>query len=279
MAQLKTLGLLGTHVRFCNLRRRYLTGFYGKKEPALGDFYTLNYLTEGKMQVEMEGARFTAARGEALLWKPNLPRMIQALPGRPLSYYAMGFEPATVAGDSFSPDRFGLKPFCTVNRRAAMSGLFQRLNRTFLRKDRYRDQECSILGLKILLLLEPRAFPAPFQAEYPDDRPSDERVQDILDYIHRNYKKRIGVNTLASRVLMHPVHFTRFFRKATGLTPHQYILQLKVEKAKDFLLFYNESLTYTAAELGFHDYAHFFRVFKQITGMSPRKFLERSRSV
>ena len=273
-----SFALLGTFIKFCHLRRDNQTGFAGKKSSESPNHFTFNYLVSGKMEVEIKGFRFAVAKGDALLWEPGVARIFRTLPGKPLSFYAMGFEPASVGPASFSLGKMGLKPFCRVSRKNEMENLLRKLHGVFKDKGAYHDQECSMLGLRILLLLKPWNLPVSLPVEGPDDRPSSERIQDVLDYIHKNYKKRIGVETLASKVLMHPVNFTRFFKKATGLTPHQYILRVKVDKAKDFLLLYNESLTTTAVELGFHDYAHFYRVFKGLAGISPKQFLADSRS-
>jgi AraC family transcriptional regulator len=133
-----------------------------------------------------------------------------------------------------------------------------------------------VLALRLLLALRPETGFVPQPRSGPDDRPGDERINDTLDFIHTNYKKRLTLRSLAARISMHPVYFSRKFKRVTGMSPHQYVLAEKIRKAKDFLILGGESLTTTAQELGFHDYSHFYRAFRRVEGISPQKFLKRS---
>jgi len=63
----------------------------------------------------------------------------------------------------------------------------------------------------------------------------------------------------------------RSFRKATGLPPHAYLRQLRVERARE-LLFRRMPLAEVALAAGFADQAHFTRTFKQITGTTPGRY-------
>jgi AraC-like DNA-binding protein len=100
----------------------------------------------------------------------------------------------------------------------------------------------------------------------------DERIRDTLNYVGANYKARLKVADLAKRVRMHAVHFNRLFRSMTGLSPNKYVLEKKIEKARDFMRLYGDQPNSTAIELGFHDYSHFFRTFKRLSGMTPSQY-------
>jgi AraC family transcriptional regulator len=62
------------------------------------------------------------------------------------------------------------------------------------------------------------------------------------------------------------------------MSPYQYILEVKISKAKNFLLNYAEERLYIGAELGFNDYSHFYRAFTKITGMTPSRFIAMNKS-
>jgi AraC family transcriptional regulator len=77
---------------------------------------------------------------------------------------------------------------------------------------------------------------------------------------------------LAKQTNTSPFHFMRLFKQTTGISPHQFILQLKIERAKQLINKSQLSLTEIAYELGFTDQAHFSNAFKKIIGVAPRQY-------
>jgi AraC-like DNA-binding protein len=264
-------------IRFlrCQRRENYRTCFFGRNSAYKSDCFSLLYITRGRAEIRFGSSTLIATPGDIILWNGGAPREYRALPGHPLSYYLVILETVPGAEPKSRLSDLGLRPYYRLRRTKAMDKLFLELFRIFNGKDRLRPQKCSILGMKLLLMLEPQTG-VESPAQGPDDRPADERILDTLDYINMNYKKRLSVRTLAAKAMMHRVHFTRLFKKITGFAPHRYVLEKKIVKARDFVLSYGESLTTTAVELGFHDYAHFYRVCKRITGRSPLQYLKQT---
>ena len=81
---------------------------------------------------------------------------------------------------------------------------------------------------------------------------------------------------LAAIAQMSPYHFIRLFRKATGKTPHQYILDQRITKAKYLLQQGEISISETAAIVGFCDQSHLTKYFRRITGVTPRQYIAKS---
>ena len=271
--------LLGTLVSVCNFRSGsrtlYSKSVFDRNVKSLAFFF----FRKGRVTVRLNGSEFTAGRHDVLILQPGDEYAFVPRPGRPVSYYNIGIAPVTPSGIAVSLDELGLEPFSRFGRPAEMTRLLRALMSAFRGKGRYRLQECSMLGLRILLLLEPSQGPRdlPLPLHEPDNRPPAERVLDVLDYINGHYKERLALKGLAGRAAMDLSRFSRAFKKATGLSPHRYILEKKIAKARDSLLIHNESLTLAAEELGFHDYSHFCKAFLRIAGMSPRQFLDRER--
>jgi AraC-like DNA-binding protein len=253
-----------------------MTCFYGKNSPSRNDGITILLITEGRTEINLGSRGIIARAGDLILWEHGVPREYRALSGHPLSYYLAIFQPVPATGKNARLSDIGLRPYYRLKHPESLINLFQELSGVFNGRDRLRAQKCSILGMRLLLMLGPEPGFQPRRQDGPDDRPTNERILDSLDYINANYKKRLNVRTLAARAMMHRVHFTRCFKKVTGLSPHRYILEKKIEKARDFVLGYGESLSTTAVELGFHDYAHFYRVCRRIAGKSPPELLEKT---
>ncbi|MBO3760455.1 helix-turn-helix domain-containing protein [Ciceribacter sp. L1K22] len=81
---------------------------------------------------------------------------------------------------------------------------------------------------------------------------------------------KLSVPEVAEACGLSPSHFTRAFRKSTGLTPYQWLTERRVERAEALLLRdVDLSLSDIAVSCGFADQSHFTRVFKAVVGQSP----------
>jgi len=93
-------------------------------------------------------------------------------------------------------------------------------------------------------------------------------VKNSIEYIKDSLDSNITLDELALNSKLSKYHFLRTFKNIIGLTPHQYILIQRVEKAKELIsqgMHLNEIAFYT----GFSDQSHFIRCFKKIYGYSP----------
>ncbi len=93
-------------------------------------------------------------------------------------------------------------------------------------------------------------------------------------FIGANLKGRLALGLLADKAKMSRSSFAKMFCAQTGQTVHEYILEKRVQKAKEFIRG-NERLTLgeIAMKTGFYDLNHFSRIFKKVTNASPSKYL------
>lgn len=269
--------ILGTRVSGCTRRIHNRTFFERNTLQADIMGLSLIILLKGRVRVTLKAATFCAGPYDAVVIAPGDAYSFEMIPGTRLSYYNVGLAPVTASGIMASRERLGLAPLCRLPHTPAAARLCRELFTAFKRKGDYSRQQCSMLGLRLLLLLKPADEPVPVLDGEADARPAAERIRDMLDYIRTHYKERLTVGGLAGMVAMHPSRFSRLFSAMTGVSPQRYIQEKKVLKAKDFLLEHHASLTLTAQELGFHDYSHFFKVFRKIEGISPKQFLQKNR--
>jgi AraC-like DNA-binding protein len=94
----------------------------------------------------------------------------------------------------------------------------------------------------------------------------------VREYIEENYAKNLSLKQLSQVAGLSPFHFQRVFLKITGISPHDYLVQFRIKKAREFFL-EGVGLAEVALETGFADQSHFTRFFKRIVGIPPGKYL------
>jgi AraC-like DNA-binding protein len=94
-------------------------------------------------------------------------------------------------------------------------------------------------------------------------------LQRVEEHVRANIDSTLDIDELAGLIRMSPSHFTRSFRKTVGLTPHRYVIQCRVEKARELLSATDLPLTEIALAAGFSDQSHFSRRFQELTGFPP----------
>lgn len=98
------------------------------------------------------------------------------------------------------------------------------------------------------------------------------RLKRVLEYIETNLSRDIHLDELAETASLSSFHFAKLFKQSTGASPHQYILQRRLERAKDLLRKPAMTLSEISLDTGFSDQSHFTNVFRRFVGVPPSKY-------
>ncbi|MBB5065888.1 helix-turn-helix domain-containing protein [Granulicella mallensis] len=101
---------------------------------------------------------------------------------------------------------------------------------------------------------------------------SQPRLKHVLAYIEESLDRDIRLQELAELAGLSSFHFARSFRQSVGATPHQYIVQRRVQRAKELLLRPEWSIEQVASATGFAGASQFSRAFRQSAGVTPTEW-------
>lgn len=102
-------------------------------------------------------------------------------------------------------------------------------------------------------------------------KPEQSAIRKALEYLEANCARNVSVTELSKLSPYGPSHFLRIFKEVTGLTPHAYLTQFRVELAIAQIRS-GKALVEVANMVGFSDQSHFTKRFKRIFGLPPGQY-------
>ncbi|MBW6411279.1 AraC family transcriptional regulator [Clostridium weizhouense] len=100
----------------------------------------------------------------------------------------------------------------------------------------------------------------------------DKQIENILKYINSNLSENLSIESISEKFYISKYYLMHKFKKETGYTLHNYILQKRLIMVKD-LISNGEPIVKASIQCGFNDYSSFLRSFKKLFNKSPREFL------
>ena len=94
-----------------------------------------------------------------------------------------------------------------------------------------------------------------------------------MDYVEAHYaEETLTVNDVAAAIYLNPVYFGRMFKQSTGTSFRRYLMNVRMEKAKQLLLQGKFGVLQIGEMVGIENPSYFTQLFKKYTGMVPSEF-------
>jgi len=97
-------------------------------------------------------------------------------------------------------------------------------------------------------------------------------VKIILEYFDNNYMNNVSLDDMSRNMYLSSVYISKVFKEKTGESPINYLINLRLEKAKDLLISTESQIKSIAQAVGYNDAYYFSKLFKKYYGHSPCKF-------
>jgi AraC-like DNA-binding protein len=154
--------------------------------------------------------------------------------------------------------------------RLTMAAIGQEIEAPGLNSSLYID---SLLMLLLTQLMRCASnFAAPRRPAYVKGGLPNWRLKRALELLEADRTETPSLAELAGPLGLHPTSFCRAFKQSTGLSPHRYSVEHRVNRAKEMMEDPGRTLTDIALDCGFRSSSQFSTVFKRITGVSPRSY-------
>jgi AraC family transcriptional regulator len=98
------------------------------------------------------------------------------------------------------------------------------------------------------------------------------RLRKVVELVHARMDSDLSLEELANAAGLSITHFSQMFRQSTGQSPHQFVLQHRIERAKEMLRAAENRVLDVAVACGFKSQEHFARVFRSVCGASPTEY-------
>ena len=177
-----------------------------------------------------------------------------------------------------SPDALGEQHrFDTVDRFLFRDGSLNDLCRELCREISLRDRAdrlyIEVLGIDIAELLY-RGYSTTSRLVkcIPAEGLTRNNARRVLEYVEANLGRGVTVRELAEVAELSTYHFVRMFKRTLDLTPYQYLLGRRVERAKELLRNKTASLAEVGLSTGFSSQSHFTSAFHRAVGATPAEF-------
>lgn len=105
-----------------------------------------------------------------------------------------------------------------------------------------------------------------------DTVPPRENIKKAIEFLNDCYNREFNFKDIACIANFSPYYFIRVFKAETGMTPHEYLLNIKIQKAKERLTDRNLSISQVFSECGMEYSGHFAALFKKKVGLTPSQY-------
>lgn len=249
----------------------------------------LGYIEQGTSVIRTVDGDFPIHRGNGFFINTNvMDTKLNGDPGKPALEINHIFHPIFIGGHFGS--RIAAKYLNPVLQNQQLSvhiirrgtkvadALLDQL--IFLKKlNQEPDQEIPIrnaLSAAWLLLLE--ELNAHFQAPQVAETEKQNRLRNMLSYIHRNFGEKVTLEDIAAAANISPREANRIFQKVTQQTPFEYLMNYRLTRAKELLAHSDLSITEISSRCGFTDSAYMGKQFRRTCDMTPREYRQKSKS-
>ena len=248
---------------------------YGERPNGCNE-YIFIYCVKGYGWYILNGKRFDIAPNRFFILPPNVPHSYGCDGDNPWTIYWIhlkGKKAPLLAGEFFQPTTIEFDNDSRIRERIALfDEIYNTLNAGYDTNNLIYASLCLGYFLGSLKYLKNFRKSKTTKNEY-----GKSFIHQVTHYMNENLNKEIRIDQLAMQLGYSPSYFYRLFMQATGYSPTQYLLHLRLQNARQLLVQSNYKISQVAAMTGFNDPYYFSRIFTKYGSCSPAAYRKRQK--
>lgn len=247
---------------------RYSTGSKREYKPHMHSTFSIGALDSGQVQYRVIDQSSTLSVGSLALINPEELHSCNAVTEEGRSYYMLFLDVAWCL--QVQQSLWQVDSFVPVQQiRLDDSDLYQQYCQTM---QLVMGQETHLMAKEQLLVdLVSIVFKMTCTEQVAIKDVPDESIKQLKNFLGRSLKDDLTLEQFAGKSEANSYTLLRRFKKATGITPHAYRMNCRIEQAKHYLR-QGMDIAETALECGFFDQSHLHRHFKAMTTVTPKEY-------
>lgn len=235
-------------------------------------YYELNIVTNGECEFELKNKkRLTVKKGQFILFPVNYRHRI-VLEGPGFQKTAIAYKLTIKENGNSDFFKFADSVIENIKAYRYTKGIKQLQERIVsLFQEKSYEYSTAILHTSLNIVLDALNIAVGPREISKKEIFADERVNTAIKYINDNIYKDLSVSEVADALHISSKQFTRIFKKATEMTPGNFIKNRRLEKMRELLNNLSLSLEDIAEIMNFGDLSSFIKVFKRAEGITPGK--------
>jgi AraC-like DNA-binding protein len=247
--------------------------------PSIHDYYLIHTVIDGKGVFESGSHSHVCVKGDTFVIFPGSLFSYQADRAQPWTYVWVGLKGEAVQQllqeVGVTPD----KPLIHLDNLIEIHNLYEHIRFSFQRSAYPRLESLEASGwLRLLVHKFGIANISSLSAQsitLPDV--IDRQIDQAIRWITLRFHQQISIDHMASSLGYHRAHLSKVFKQKIGMSPKQYLLKVRMDKAKE-LLGGTLTIDQVSSSVGFNDALYFSKQFRKWSGMSPSEYRNHLRS-
>jgi AraC-like DNA-binding protein len=226
--------------------------------------FQLNYITEGHGILENNFGKFQIIPGTLMITRPGVWHRYRPLLKTGWVEHYIGF-------DGELAHHFLNNPLILQEQSIIQCGIREEFIDTYYKIfDIVQKEEPGFQQIASGLVIKLLGYLVAIQKQQNfSGKPIEKIIQQARFQMREHVERKLDINHLAASYHIGYSYFRKMFKKYTGISPHQYQLELKIMRAKELIITSNKSIKEISFELGFQSIHYFSRLFKKKVGLNP----------
>jgi AraC-like DNA-binding protein len=237
--------------------------------PAVRDHFLIHYILEGSGTFYVDGISYKLSKNQGFLILPDIITYYEADAENPWIYAWVGFSGIKAEnylnGTNLSKDN----PIFEYTQGDFIKECFEDMIKAI--KMQY-GRDLRLKGLLSLFLSELIECSGKSTTEGTNQK--EAYLKKTFQYIESNYSRNISISEIAQNINLNKNYFSNFFKDNIGLSPQEYLINYRINKACELMKNPLLSISDIARSVGYNDALGFSKIFKKLKGQSPKKYRE-----